>query len=263
MGNSQEKKSAVDQYTKVGDAYVRSATHAKGVDLEQFIAISKPEKDWSVLDVATGGGHTALTFAPHVKEVTAVDLTPNMLKTAEAFIREEKGVDNVTFKLADACALPFEQGSFDLVTCRIAPHHFPDCQQFVHEAARVLKSGGLLLVQDHVLPDDVKTADYVDNFEYVRDPSHNKAYPEQGWRVMFESAGLGVEHTEQLVKRHGLREWSKRMNNTKETLQHLIQLMKDASPQVVDWLQPLPSSAEFDCAEASFVNHHIIIAGRK
>ena len=71
-----------------------------------------------------GGGHTALTFAPFVEKVIATDLTPAMLKTAEKFIREEKKITNVEFELADAENLPFEDSSFDLVTCRIAPHPF-------------------------------------------------------------------------------------------------------------------------------------------
>jgi ubiquinone/menaquinone biosynthesis C-methylase UbiE len=263
MTESKAKKSAVEQYTNVGDAYVRSATHAKGIDLEKFLDIANPQNNWMILDVATGGGHTALTFAPYVKKVTAVDLTPNMLQTAEAFIRHEKGITNVAFELADAGALPFENGTFDLVTCRIAAHHFPDCQKFIDEGERVLTNGGLLLVQDHVLPDNEDTAQYVDNFEFLRDPSHNRAYSEKGWRAMFESSGLEIEHTEQLVKRHGLIEWAKRMNNTDETINQLIQMITDAPEPVIEWMQPLPSTADVNLLDASFVNHHIIISGRK
>ena len=90
MSENDSKQRSVEQYSRVGDAYVRSEEHARGGDLESFLRIVKPKKEWLVLDVATGGGHTALTFAPHVQKVIAVDLTPNMLKTAEKFIRKEE-----------------------------------------------------------------------------------------------------------------------------------------------------------------------------
>lgn len=263
MSENDSKQRSVKQYSRVGDAYVRSEEHARGGDLESFLRIVKPKKEWLVLDVATGGGHTALTFAPHVQKVIAVDLTPNMLKTAEKFIRKEEGITNVEFKQADAENLPFEDSLFDLVTCRIAPHHFPNCQKFVNESTRVLKNNGILLVQDHVLPKDKPTAQYVDSFEKLRDPSHNRAFSAREWREIFESSGLTIEHTEQLVKSHDFIKWGKRMNNSDETRQELILMIKTATKTVVEWLQPLPSASEFDLPNASFVNHHIIITGRK
>ncbi|PLX95467.1 MAG: SAM-dependent methyltransferase, partial [Desulfuromonas sp.] len=124
MTDKTSKEMSRDQYSQVGDAYVRSQTHATGVDLDDLLDMVQPQKDWQVLDVATGGGHTALTLAPHVQQVIAVDLTPNMVETARKFVCDEKGQSNVAFQLADAENLPFENGSFDLVTCRIAAHHF-------------------------------------------------------------------------------------------------------------------------------------------
>lgn len=263
MTEKDAKQKSLEQYGRVADAYVKSKTHAQGKDLDALLNIAAPAADWLVLDVATGGGHTALTFAPHVREVVAVDLTPNMLETAEQFVCRERGMANVAFRQADAENLPFEPGAFDLVTCRIAPHHFPDCQAFVAECARVLKADGLLLIQDIVLPEDKSTAAYVDSFEKLRDPSHHQAYTENGWRSMYEKAGLTVEHVEFLSKRHVFLDWAKRMNNSEETVQRLIRMVKQAAPPVVDWMQPIPSASDFDKPQASFINHHMIIAGRK
>lgn len=257
------KQKTYEQYSKVSDAYVRSQSHAKGIDLDLLITMTKPEKKWLSLDVATGGGHTALAVAPYVKKVIAIDMTPNMLRTAKTFIREDKGILNVEFQLADAEDLPFKNNHFDLVTCRIASHHFPDCHEFVRESLRVLKKGGLLLVQDHVLPEDEATAQYIEQFERLRDPSHYRAYSEKEWRTMFKIAGFEVEKSVQLVKRHEFVEWAKRMNNTGDTLYDLVQMMKNATDVVVDWFMPFPSAIDFDSPQASFVNHHIIITGRK
>ncbi len=263
MPDKKIKQKIYKQYSKVSDAYVRSQSHAKGIDLEHLITMTKPEKEWIALDVATGGGHAALSIAPYIKNVIAIDMTPNMLRTAKTFIREEKKVLNVEFQRADAEDLPFNDHSFDLVSCRIAAHHFPNCQKFVRESSRVLKKGGLLLVQDHVLPEDEAVAQQVDQFERLRDPSHYRAYSEKEWHMMFKVGGLKVEKTVQLVKQHEFVDWVKRMNNTDETLCNLVQMMKNAPNAVLDWFKPFPSAKEFDSPQARFVNHHIIIMGRK
>ena len=246
------------RFGKYAQSYITSKPHAEGADLDSFIKIAQPQPDWIVLDVATGGGHTALKFAPYVKKVIATDLTPNMLEAARKFIIG-KGMKNVEFKLADAEALPFEDDKFDLVTCRIAPHHFMDCAGFVQECARVLKQGGLLLVQDHVLPDDMDVDQYMEVFEKLRDPSHNRAYTEDEWREMFQDAGLMVTHTEQLTKKLQFTSWVERQDCAPEVVQALILIMKLASGATAEWMQ----ARDIGTPGATFLSHHIIIAGRK
>ena len=257
------KQRSIESFSKVGDAYVKSETHAKGDDLARLVIIANPQKSWEVLDVATGGGHTALAFSSHVKKVIATDITPNMLASAEKFIRDEKGVTNVEFKHADAEGLPFEDQVFDLVTCRIAPHHFPDCQKFVNESYRVLKPGGVFVIQDQLLPENRDLGQLVDAFEQLRDPSHNRAYSENEWCEMFRSAGFIIEHTERLTKRHEFNNWARRMIDSDEIVQKLIQMLKKAPSGVIDWLAPLPDADSFHLPGSSFINHHLIIAGRK
>jgi hypothetical protein len=86
----------------------------------------------------------------------------------------------------------------------------------------VLKAGGLLLVQDHVLPEDEQAARYVDAFERLRDPSHNRAYAQTEWVDMFRTARLKVEHTEQIIKRHAFMPWAERQGCTPETIERLV-----------------------------------------
>ncbi len=246
------------RYTQYADGYVTSATHARGSDLDRLLAIAEPQSHWRMLDVATGGGHTALKFAPHVRHVIASDLTPRMLEKAEQFIVKEMGAGNVSFRQADAENLPFAEARFDLVTCRIAPHHFPNAQAFARECARVLKAGGMLLLQDQLLPDDQGAARFVDDFERLRDPSHHRAFNTAEWRAMFAAAGFVVEHSEEYIKRHDFLDWAKRQGNDDETIAELIRLLRGAAPIARDWMDPRQWGRE----SATFVNRHILMRGR-
>ncbi len=246
------------RYTRFARRYVESPAHAQGDDLEQMLALARPESGWTALDIATGGGHTALKFSTHVSKVVASDLTPNMLLEARSFA-QMKGAANLAFLATDAEAISFPDRMFDLVTCRIAPHHFPDCRKFVLEASRVLKPNGLLLIEDHMLPEDNRSGKYIDGFERLRDPSHNRAFSKSQWIGMVEKAGLRVEQVETISKRHEFKAWVERQSCSQQVITELIEKVIQAPPIVQDWLQPL----DFPSKTASFNHVFILIAGRK
>src|SRR5262245_26943395 len=105
------------QFGASAQAYVASPLPAAGEDLQPLLAWGAARRADRVLDVATGGGHTALAFASGVRLVVAYDLTESMLAAARAHVRA-RGAANVEFVAGDAGALPFRDGSFDVVTCR-------------------------------------------------------------------------------------------------------------------------------------------------
>lgn len=212
MSNHDPKQLVQDQFGAVAERYVTSAIHAEGGDLARMVELAQPHGDERVLDIATGGGHTALAFAPHVREVVATDLTERMLATAEAFVRG-RGATNITFKRADAEALPFEDASFDMVTVRIAPHHFPHPDAFIQEVARVLKPGGTFIFDDNVAPEDDQLDAFINRVEQWRDPSHVRSLKLSEWQNLLASAGLTVKHAELIPrKRFVFRPWVERMN---------------------------------------------------
>ena len=258
MSRNDSKALSQQRFGQFAQSYVTSAPHAQGSDLDRLLAIAQPQADWQALDVATGGGHTALKLAPHVAQVIASDITPNMLEAARGFIAS-KGQANVSFELADAERLPYADGRFDLVTCRIAPHHFADAARFVREAARVLVPGGRLVVEDHLLPDGAAAARYVEAYEKLRDPSHNRAYSEAEWRAMFVQAGLQVEHAERVEKRLEFVDWVERQGCAPEVVARLVAMLRQATPAVAAWLDP----QDVGTPQATFASHHLIIAGRK
>jgi ubiquinone/menaquinone biosynthesis C-methylase UbiE len=170
---SRRKNESRERFNRFAPRYVTSATHAKAPELQRLVEIARPQPSWTMLDIATGGGHTALAFTCIVQSVIAADVSSGMLSAAWKFIRS-KGALKVLFAFADAARLPFLASSFDLITCRIAAHHFRDVNQFVADCARVLKPGRWLLVQDQCLPENTAAARYIDRFERLRDPSHRR-----------------------------------------------------------------------------------------
>ncbi|GAB4209296.1 MAG: class I SAM-dependent methyltransferase [Roseiflexaceae bacterium] len=211
MDDASIKARVQSQFGAAAQSYVTSAGHAHGDDLRRVVELARPQPADRALDIATGGGHTALALAPHVAEVVATDLTPQMLAAAEAFVRGQ-GVANVSFELADAEALPFPDAAFDLVTTRIAPHHFANPQRYLAEVVRVLRPGGRFVLDDNVAPEDPELDAFFNRFEQWRDPSHVRAYRVSEWAAWMQQAGLTVEQVEPLShKRYDFAGWTARM----------------------------------------------------
>ncbi|MBZ0293132.1 MAG: class I SAM-dependent methyltransferase [Anaerolineae bacterium] len=249
---------AQSRFSRFAQRYVTSPTHAGGPDLERLLKLAQPQPEWWILDVATGGGHTALAFAPQVARVVASDFAQAMLLAARDFI-DGLETSNLDYVNNDAERLAFTSGTFDLVTCRIAPHHFLDCFRFVQECTRVLKPGGLLLIEDHVMPDGEQAAHYLNTFQRLRDPSHVRAYANYEWEGMFLDAGLTVAHTEHFARSTRLLPWATRQSCTPYTIERLQLMLIQAPAAARDWLQPQCAGTD----DAAFDQHYILIMGRK
>src|SRR5437879_4560489 len=178
------------QFGAAAEAYVACPGFATGDDLAQLVAWGRARRPRRVLDVATGGGHTALAFTRVAGHVTACDLTEPMLAAARGLVRDRGAA--AAFVAGDAVTLPFRDGAFDVVTCRIAPHHFPDVAGAVREVRRVLRPGGSFLVQDILGHDDAEAAAFITEVERRRDPTHIRAYRAVEWKAFLRAAGLTV-----------------------------------------------------------------------
>jgi len=244
-----------EQFGKTAASYLTSTPHALGKSLERLVTLTSPQKSWHALDVATGGGHVAYTFAPHVARVWATDITQEMLDLVKTEA-QKRGLKNVRTAYAKAEALPFDDESLDLVTCRIAPHHFDSIPEFLVEVHRVLKPNTIFAVVDNIVPEG-SVGDYVNAFERFRDPSHLRAWTMEEWRVALKNHGFAITHEEQLYKKMEFKSWASRHDATMLAL--LRAMLVQVTPDVKATLEPQGAGADltFRLCEGLFITNRV------
>ncbi len=226
-----------ERFGRAAEGYIRDAGFATGDDLDMMVELLKPSSDDNMLDVACGGGHTALRFSPLVRSVVASDLSMVMLKKAQEYVSEEGEVDNVIFREADAEDLPFPAGAFTLLTCRIAPHHFPDVPRALNEFHRVLRRGGRMALVDTLKPSDPEIAEWHQKVEQLRDNTHIRAFTLEEWTDMVAAAGFIIHETVIVEKTHDFPAWASRGGMSRKAIADLNKLFDEAPNKVQDYFQ--------------------------
>jgi ubiquinone/menaquinone biosynthesis C-methylase UbiE len=110
---------------------------------DEIIRLLKPKYNDLILDVAGGTGEPGLTIASMLTEgkVSITDLAEGMLEIArEKAI--QRGIKNIDIHACDVCELPFDDNTFDAISCRKGFMFFPDMLIAAKEMVRVLKPGG-------------------------------------------------------------------------------------------------------------------------
>ena len=181
------------EFTRQARSYAATAAVADPDRVGRLVAAVNPPAQARVLEVATGPGYVAMGFALACRAVVGADLTLAPLLIAERQ-RQERGLENVRFLVADADRLPFGAEAFDVVVCRFAFHHFEDPPLVLREMTRVCRAGGTVAVEDLVVSEHPERADYRNRFENLRDPSHTRAYPLSALLALFTAAGLEIEN---------------------------------------------------------------------
>jgi ubiquinone/menaquinone biosynthesis C-methylase UbiE len=179
--------------------YTTSSSHTDPLVLGRLCELSHPQKDWNVLDVATGTGHTAFAFAPFVHDVIGIDLTPEMLNEAE-LLKQKNGLQNVEFHVGNVHHLLYPDNQFDLVTCRRSPHHFSNITLALKEMFRVLKPMGILAIDDRISPENDFLDKTMNTLDKLHDISHVREYRQSEWLKMLNDAKFQVIQTESYTK---------------------------------------------------------------
>jgi SAM-dependent methyltransferase len=220
-------------YAPRAAAYVSSAVHSSGPDLDQIEAFVRGRAEARALDLGCGGGHVSYRAAPHVREVVACDLTPDMLAQVNR-TATDRGLANIVTQLAAAERLPFEDGAFDLVLSRYSAHHWNNFEGGLREARRVLKAGGLALFADGISPAHPLLDTHLQAIELLRDPSHVRNYSAAEWMAALARSGFSTTAIAARKIRLEFAVWTERTRTPELYADAIRSLQKKASDPVRD-----------------------------
>lgn len=238
------------QFGDKAAAYLDSASHARGEDLDHLIALADPPADAVALDLGCGVGHTLRRLAPLVRAVIGADVTLGMLEGARALIARE-GISNAHVVEAAAGALPYRDASLDLVTCRLAAHHFTDGLSAFREARRVLAWGKRIVLADNHAPDDPELDRFVNTLERLRDPSHVREHTIAGWRDLLRRAGFEPVAEARTTLRIDRERWLAQARTRAEDAERVRVMLRTASPRAIE---------AFAIDDAGFTLHKVVMA---
>ena len=191
-----------DVWSKRAQLYRESEAHREGEDLD--LVVEWAEGAETALDVATGGGHVARRLRKAGINVVTVDPAPGMQPDVVS-----RGED-----------LPFADGTYDVVACRVAAHHFKDVEKALSEMARV--SRDRVIVVDNLFLDE-----RAEEADRLRDPAHVRNYTEKEWRELFESVGLRIEEVQRLPKQIEVEPWLERAGTPETDAERVRELLAD------------------------------------
>ena len=204
-----------DLWSDRAEAYRESSIHSAGEDLDLTVAWCEPGPGVTVLDVATGGGHVARRLREAGATVVTVDPAPGMSPDV----------------IAPADHLPFADGSFDAVACRLAAHHFPDVLAALTEMARVARDRV-------VVCDNTFVSEASEEADRVRDPSHVRNYAQAEWHSLFELTGLEVAESAFMERPLEIEPWLDRAQTPPADRSRVRELLGD---RIVDGWMQLPT----------------------
>jgi ubiquinone/menaquinone biosynthesis C-methylase UbiE len=245
------------RWEKAAEAYATGEFKA-GRELELVVEYAAPTGKERLLDIGTGAGHTALALGPHVADVVLTDPVDAMLAQARRLF-QTAGLWNAQFVRASAEQLPFPKASFDIVTTRLAAHHFDDMALAMSQVARVLQPGGIFIFIDTTAPEDPESAAYQDEVEQLRDPTHRRIYTERECIAFCEQAGLRIEKQEVIRKAHDFEPWLERGGEDAVTQQRVRARFLEAPASAVRDLEIVTA----DGRVKSFTDRKLVLAARR
>jgi SAM-dependent methyltransferase len=235
-GNKPHSAVVAEQFGSRANAYVTSAVHAAGEDLDHLAAAVGTRPAARVLDLGCGGGHVAFRLAADVGQVIAYDLSAEMLQ-AVAAEAGKRCLRNIATERGMAERLPFADESFDVVASRYSAHHWRDLRACLKEARRVLKRSGIAVFMDVVAPSAALADTYLQAVELLRDPSHVRDYSVEEWLRAAGEAGFspGVVTRRRLLLEFS--PWVRRIGTPDDLVAAIRSLQARMAGEVVEYFE--------------------------
>jgi SAM-dependent methyltransferase len=220
------------QFGAQAGAYVASAVHARGEDLDELERLVAGAGVRRALDAGCGGGHVTYRLAPHVERVVAYDLSQEMLDAVHA-TAAGRGLANVETRRGVVQSMPFDDGAFDLAASRYSAHHWSDLRVCLREIARVLRPAGRAVLIAVASPGTATEDSGLQALELLRDPSHVRDYSTAEWIDAAGAAGLRVESAHTRPLRLEFASWVARMRTAPAHVEAIRSLQRAAPASVV------------------------------
>ncbi|NEX60975.1 class I SAM-dependent methyltransferase [Noviherbaspirillum galbum] len=218
-----------EQFGNTAAAYLTSAVHAGGADLEAVKAVVQRYKTPAVLDLGCGAGHISFAAAPFSASVTAYDLSEQMLAVVAESARQ-RNLGNIHVMQGPAEKLPFPDASFDVVVTRFSAHHWGDVPAALKEVHRVLHPAGVAIVIDIIASENPLHDTTLQAVELLRDASHVRDYRVSEWAGMFDAAGLSHQQIDAWRLKMVFGEWTARMRTPPDRVTAIRSLL-DTAPE--------------------------------
>ena len=206
QGKSDHHQTIQEEFSRQAETLGRAAVFTDQEVMDRIRSAVVISRDMRLLDVGCGPGLVTAALAPYVKEIVALDLTPEMIAQARKRC-DEAGLTNVRFETGPAEKLPFERNSFDGVVTRYTFHHFTEPSIVLSEMARVTKPKGRIVIVEILSSETPEEAELHNALEILRDPSHTLAWPRSRWQQLIESRQLRILKEERWTKPREFEEW--------------------------------------------------------
>ena len=227
---------AAQQFGATAEAYRTSAVHAQGHDLQRLAALARALPGGLALDLGCGAGHASFALAAGGMQVSACDLSANMLAVV-AHEAAARGLATITPCQTQAEVLPFADATFDLAVTRFSAHHWSDVPAALRELRRMLKPQGVLVVIDAVAPERPACDTVLQTVEILRDASHVRDYPVSEWTRMLQHSGFTAPQTEVWTLTMDFASWVARMRTPALRQQAIRDVLAHAAQEVRETLR--------------------------
>lgn len=179
----------------------------------------------TLLDIACGTGDYAIAAAPRVKYAYGVDISKGMIEIATKQA-EQANIKNVSFLCNPVESTPFEDGSFSIIICRSAFHHFNDYTRIFDEMLRCCQTGDRVSIQDIVAYPDKKIDNFFEEFEREVDISHHKTLSKEFIKTLYTQRDIKIKKTFEIEVDLNLQDYLGHARQSEESKSKISELLE-------------------------------------